>query len=160
MPSKRTPRGASPGLFDSPLPAAHTAPGEAGLACRGCGAAEVKTRWQEFKDGSRHIRAECARCGGFLRYLTQPLQVPVEEVLAVLTPADDMANRIPMAPPPEGWQWVGHVRLADGVWRPVALASSLTACWDSLLRFPGRADLLCIPCWPVPRVEGPADEGR
>ena len=55
------------------------------------------------------------------------------------------------APPDEDWQWLGHVRDGDGVWRPVALASSLARCWDALLCHPSHGDLLCIPTRPVPR---------
>src|SRR5262249_21301356 len=70
----------------------HGDAGEAGLACRSCGAAGMRTRWQTFADNTRHIRAECARCGAFPRFLKQPAKVPVEEVLSVLTPADDGAK--------------------------------------------------------------------
>jgi hypothetical protein len=114
----------------------------------------MKTTWQTFADGSKHIRAECSKCGAFLRYLKQPAKVPVEEVLAYLTPAGPDAHPANTAPLPESWEWLGHVRQSDGLWRPVALCSTLAACWDSLLTFPGRADLLCCPVAPVPRGEG------
>lgn len=28
-------------------------------------------RWQVFRDGTTHIRAECATCGAFIRYVRQ-----------------------------------------------------------------------------------------
>jgi hypothetical protein len=45
------------------------APAALGLACAGCGATEIRTWWQTFANGTKHVRAECARCGRFLRYL-------------------------------------------------------------------------------------------
>jgi hypothetical protein len=102
---------------------------------------------------------DCGRCGAFIKYLKQqPETVPPGEVLAraAYTPAGPEASRMNTRPPPEGWQWVGHIRLADGLWRPVALASTLADCWDALLCHPLHGDLLCIPTQPVPRGKGAA----
>lgn len=38
--------------------------------CGACGRdAESAVEWQEFADGSRHVRASCPACGAFIRYL-------------------------------------------------------------------------------------------
>ena len=36
-----------------------------------CGGKELRLSWQDFADGSRHIRAECSACATFLAYATQ-----------------------------------------------------------------------------------------
>ncbi|MCK6478598.1 MAG: hypothetical protein L6R43_00190 [Planctomycetes bacterium] len=35
------------------------------------GCAGLLLRWQVFRDGTTHIRAECAACGAFVRYVRQ-----------------------------------------------------------------------------------------
>jgi hypothetical protein len=40
-----------------------------GPRCRKCGPTEYKTRVQVCKNGDRHLRADCASCGRFIRYL-------------------------------------------------------------------------------------------
>jgi hypothetical protein len=42
------------------------------LTCRRCRAAEFKLRWQTFTDGSQHLRGNCAKCGGWVRFLAVP----------------------------------------------------------------------------------------
>jgi hypothetical protein len=71
-------------------------------------------------------------------------------------PAD--AHRDNLKPPTASWWWQGLIRQADGVWRPVALARTLAACWDALLTYPGKGDLLCIPTRPPQRGRGPQDD--
>jgi hypothetical protein len=83
--------------------------------------------------------------------LKQPVKVRVEEVIGYLTPADHGVHPKNFEPPPDGWDWLGHIRQADGVWRAVALTGSLASCWDALLAYPGHGDLLCCPLQPVPR---------
>lgn len=39
------------------------------LECPDCGASEINVKLQRFKDGTRHRRAECAKCGRFIKYL-------------------------------------------------------------------------------------------
>ena len=39
-----------------------------GLLCLHCGAAAFRTSWQSFANGTRHVRADCARCGAFVRW--------------------------------------------------------------------------------------------
>jgi hypothetical protein len=40
--------------------------------CQHCGVTSVpRACWQTFNDGSKHIRATCTVCGGFLKYLSK-----------------------------------------------------------------------------------------
>src|SRR6185312_6957850 len=111
-----------------------------GLVCRRCGGARFRTSWQTFSDGTRHVRADCAACGAFVRYLKQPgAPEPRHE------PQRADASRPSLAPLPVSWRWIGWIRQADRVWRPVAEAATLEGCWDTLLHYPGEGDRLCIP---------------
>jgi hypothetical protein len=58
----------------------------AGLACKRCGSSAIKTRWQTFRDGGRHLRAECAVCGTFRRYLAQANRPRAFDVVMRLVP--------------------------------------------------------------------------
>jgi hypothetical protein len=127
-------------------------PAELGLVCPGCGAAEFKTRCQEFRDGTRHVRADCARCGKFVRYLKQPGGPDFK--LERYRPDPDQPDHPAHEPPPESWRWVGFIRQADRVWRPVAEAPTLGRCWDALLHYPGDGDRLCVPTRPGKATKG------
>src|SRR5262249_47776852 len=105
----------------------------AGLLCQKCGAAEFKTSWQQFAGGKKHLRADCARCGAFVRYLKQP-GAPEPEY----QPAPEGTHRSNNAAPPDSWLWIGMIRLNDGLWRAVATAPTLAKCWDVLLHYPGQ----------------------
>ncbi len=118
-----------------------------GLLCPKCGAAEFVTRWQRFKDGSSHVRADCARCGKFVRYLEKP-GAPEPQY----TPRRPEAHEQAAAPPPASWWWIGMVRPSDGVWRAVALAPTVGRCWDTLLHCHLEGDYLLVPTHP-PRRE-------
>ena len=48
-------------------------------ACRHCGSADRRYTWQELANGTRHIRADCARCG---RYVCYAPQTPGNRALA------------------------------------------------------------------------------
>jgi hypothetical protein len=114
-----------------------------GPACRGCRGTEFRTSWQRFKDGTRHVRMDCAGCRRFVRYLKQADGPDFR-----FEPRKAGAHAAELAPPAPSWVWVGHVRQADEVWRPVALSSTLAGCWEALLTFPGEGDRLCIPSRP------------
>jgi hypothetical protein len=107
--------------------------------------------WQTFANGTRHVRADCASCKGFVRYLKQTATAP--DYLHRPLPPD--AHLEARKAPPAGWDWLGWIRQHDGVWRPVALARTLACCWDALLHYPGKGDLLCIPT--RPRAQGGED---
>jgi hypothetical protein len=114
-----------------------------GLKCPKCGGTEFKTWWQTFANGTRHIRADCAACRAFVRYLKQP-----DSPEPKYQPRRPDASKESLAPPPADWQWLGWVRQGDGIWRSVALCPTLARCWDTLLHYPGEGDLLCIPTRP------------
>jgi hypothetical protein len=116
-------------------------PADLGITCPACGGAEVKTAWQTFADGSRHVRATCAGCGKFLRYLPHGYKVERAD-------PQRMKTHPACRPPPESWHWLGYVRPGDGKWRPVALAPTLEKAWDVLLHCPLQGDLLCCPVRP------------
>jgi hypothetical protein len=141
--------------LNSPVPA--------GIACSGCNGTTFKTSWQTFANGTRHLRMDCAECGRFVRFTKQTpaaLSAAVEAEAEKATesppwhfdPRPSDANARETAPPPFGWEWLGHIRQADGVWRPVALASTLHGCWCALLTYPGKGDLLCQAIKPVRRA--------
>ncbi len=48
-----------------PPPRADAAP------CKRCGGTRLSTSWQNFRDGTRHLRACCSGCGKFQRFLPQ-----------------------------------------------------------------------------------------
>jgi len=42
------------------------------LVCRRCGLETFpRVEWQEFAGGKRHLRASCAACGGYIKFLPQ-----------------------------------------------------------------------------------------
>ncbi len=42
------------------------------LMCSACGVdVAPRVSWQQIAGGRRHIRAECPRCGGYLKFLPQ-----------------------------------------------------------------------------------------
>jgi hypothetical protein len=126
-------------------PTQQHSPEALGITCRRCGGSRFRTGRQTFADGTRHVRADCATCGAFVRYLKQP-GAPEPR----LSPRRPDASRQSLAPPSASWRWLGWIRQADQVWRPVAEAATLEACWDVLLHYPGEGDRLCIPS----RVDG------
>jgi hypothetical protein len=83
------------------MPTAALAP-----SCRRCRSTQFRTREQEFKDGTRHVRQECAGCGKFVRYLPRrdeteqaprpprPIQV---EILSIAPGKPDLANAVERA---------------------------------------------------------------
>jgi hypothetical protein len=124
-----------------------------GLLCRKCGAAEFRTHWQTHSNGSQHVRADCARCGHFVRWLKQSPSQPdyryEPSPVTTTMPAHHPARKAP----PDVWTWIGLVRLDDGLWRPVATSRTQEGCWDTLLHYPGEGDRLCIPSRPTAREE-------
>jgi hypothetical protein len=124
--------------IDLPCPAP---PPDLNLACR-CGATTFRTSWQTFRNGTKHVRMDCAACGRFIRYLKQP---GGPEPRLELPPSDLPDHRRWSPTPEESWEWIGLHRGVDGLWRPVALAPTLERCWDCLLSFPSEGDLLAIP---------------
>jgi hypothetical protein len=120
-----------------------------GIACPRCSATTFKTSWQRFADGSQHVRMTCGACGAFIRWLKQRgSHEPRFEPARVDTSA------VALAAPPSTWHWLGLIRQADRVWRPVALAGNLAACWEALLTFPGEGDRLVVPTQPIIRAQG------
>jgi hypothetical protein len=124
-----------------------------GLVCPKCGGSTFKTFWQTFKDGSKHVRCECATCKAFVRYLPNPGGPECH-----YEPRKAGAHEDELAAPPESWHWVGMVRQADEVWRAVAMAPTLGRCWDCLLTYPGEGDRLCTPTRPVVQEAGRAQQ--
>lgn len=41
------------------------------MKCKNCGWSETTRKPQKFKDGSLHIREECAKCGSYVRWHKQ-----------------------------------------------------------------------------------------
>jgi hypothetical protein len=39
--------------------------------CTRCGGRDITARWQHLRDGRRAIRADCARCRRYVKYLPQ-----------------------------------------------------------------------------------------
>jgi hypothetical protein len=108
------------------------------IACE-CGATMGRT----FREPTGLVRMDCDDCGKPLwRMETACLRYEFR-------PPD--AHRFELEPAPASWEWIGFIRQADGIWRAVALAGDLGRCWDCLLSFPGKGDLLCIPTRPVQR---------
>ena len=107
-----------------------------GISCKSCGHDRVKTAWQTFSDGRTHLRADCASCGRFLRYLPQQGAPP-----APTTPQGDIGGRIAtttttttqLAPETEGGKvvYVGMVLFSEG-WQPVAKSTTVAGCWGAL----------------------------
>jgi hypothetical protein len=128
---------------NQPIPVSHPAP--PGLRCPKCQATEFTTTWQTFSNGTRHVRADCAHSGAYVRYLPRGGDGTPAYKLE-LRPPD--ASAISMAPPAPDAEWIGWVRPADGKWRPVALAQTLSRAWEALLHFPGDVDRLAIPVLP------------
>jgi hypothetical protein len=129
------------------LPPAASAP--EGLRCPKCGGTAFKTFWQTFADGSKHVRADCAACGAFVRYLKQPGSPDFKH-----EPRKPGAHIDELAAPPDSWCWIGMIRQADELWRAVAMAPTLGRCWDCLLTYPGEGDRLCVPSKPVLQEAG------
>jgi hypothetical protein len=81
----------------------------AGVVCPDCGAAEFRTFWQTFANGTRHVRLDCTTCGQFVRYAKQHRDAPEPKHEAVVldTPAYCRAALVPEADrgPPDA-----HVR--------------------------------------------------
>jgi hypothetical protein len=136
---------APPELVEAPVPE--------GLRCPKCKTARFRIYWQTFTNQSRHIRLDCASCGGFVRYLPQDRGPGQPMHRCERRPSD--ASKPSLAAPPESWCWIGLIRQDDEVWRTVALAPTLEGAWDCLLHYPGTGDLLCIPS--RPSNQGPAN---
>lgn len=118
-------------------------PADAGLACRKCGAAKFTTVLQTFRDGTKHVRLDCAACKTFVRYASQD---GAPEPRHEHRPPD--AHDELLAAPPASWHWLGLIRQDDGVWRAVALCPTLERCWEALLTLSGEGDRLCVPTRP------------
>jgi hypothetical protein len=132
--------------IDAPPPCPPDPPPAAlGLVCPGCRGTKFRTAWQTFKDGSRHVRMSCAACNKFLKYLKKEDELDFRH-----EPRRTDASAFKLRPPPESWVWIGYIRQADQVWRPVAMAPTLERCWDTLLHFPGDGDFLAAPSVPPP----------
>lgn len=57
-----------PDLFDdSPRPTAQLD----GAACGHCGGRDLVFRWQEIAGGRKHLRADCAACGRYVKFVAQ-----------------------------------------------------------------------------------------
>lgn len=124
-------------------------PPPAGVVCARCSATEFTTRWQTFANQTRHVRMECGSCGAFVRYLPQHKETATPNYRYEPKPVD--SHRRETAPPHEGDQWLGFVRSSDDLWRPVALAATLAACWEALLTSHMVGDRLAMPVRPVAR---------
>jgi hypothetical protein len=118
-----------------------------GLLCPKCGKSAFRTFWQTFADGNKHVRCNCAKCGAFVRYLPKPGGPECR-----YEPRKPNAHAAEMAPPPEGWVWIGMIRQSDKQWHAVAMAPTLDRTWDALLHYPGTGDYLCFPSKPVDEV--------
>jgi hypothetical protein len=115
------------------------------------------TTWQEFRDGSRHVRMDCAACAAIARYLPQKADgSPHFRAETSALPSNHPA----VQPPPDEFVWVGMVRTSDMVWRVVATAPTLERCWDVLLSHPSEGDRLAWPCEPPPRPAGERETGQ
>jgi hypothetical protein len=120
-------------------------PSAVGLSCRSCNAVTFTTTWRTIHDGSRHVSLDCADCGDLRAWL--PLGENGQ-------PANAERSQLPADHPscaavPSHYQFIGMIRQADGVWKPVGLAGSLGAVWDVLLTYPGEGDRLCYPTAPA-----------
>jgi hypothetical protein len=129
-----------------------------GVVCR-CGQATFTTAWRTFQDGTRHIEMRCAACNRFQKWLPQHKVDPDQGEPAVPAfahqPRPASAHAQELKPPEAPTGWLGHVRLADDLWRPVCWAQTLHKCWDALLTYPARCDLLAIPCDPPHQGQEP-----
>jgi hypothetical protein len=118
-------------------------------------------------DALNKYRQSCAGCGKHLRYLPrsrgqedggqESKGEPGTEPAAIYQQAPPDLHRGQTMPPPESWQWIGHVRSDDGNWRAVALCKTLGGCWEALLATWQQGDLLCIPVRPL-TPKGPPGE--
>lgn len=124
----------STALSPSPSPAL------AGVVCAACNGSRFTSTLARQKDGARHVRLTCTGCGKEVHF--------VEQGRAQFETAPPDAHQHALAPPPADWRWVGMIRQSDRVWRAVAEAGTLEACWDCLLTYPGLGDRLCVPTKP------------
>jgi hypothetical protein len=84
----------------------------------------------------------CAMCGTAVRLLQRHGDPE---------PAFDLDDAQADVPPPGSW-WLGFVKGADAVLRPVALASTLSAAWDAVLSCPLRGAIILTPTDPPQRT--------
>lgn len=124
-----------------------------GVRCASCGSAELRGVYHAVGEAVR-MRLECARCARFLRWVPEPGQGPPYYT----EPAPPDAHARERAAPPKGTAWLAHLRQADGVWRPVALAATLAGAWDAVLGLPGRGDVLIVPVSDTRKAEGVVPE--
>jgi hypothetical protein len=130
-------------LFPEPTPAAE------GLVCRTCGGQRFQTCWHTFRDGSRHIRVDCASCGRFQRYAPQE-QSRYEPAQSV--PLHGKSRNLPL----DKCVWAGFIRPeGESDFLPVATAATLGRCWEALLTNHLEGDRLAIPIAPIPTTEAP-----
>jgi hypothetical protein len=117
-----------------------------GISYPQCRATGFQTSWRILSDGTRHARLECAAC---LRFVRWPRQDPQPE--HKYEPRRPDVRGAALQPPPDRWHWLGFIRQADGLWKPVAMAETLGRCWEALLTYPYEGDLLAVPVEPVRR---------
>jgi hypothetical protein len=120
-----------------------------GLRCPKCGESRFKTVWQTFANGTRHVRADCAKCKTFVRYLKQD-GAPEPEY----RPRQPGASAYAYKAPPSDFWWIGYIRPDDGLWYAIALARTPGQCWDVLRYCPMDGETFIAPCRPP--VRGPA----
>lgn len=118
----------------------------AGITCPGCGEAEFTVSEQRFKDGTQHVRVDCRNCQRFVRYLPRDRAddvkpEPTGDVCLMRPRPQDAHARELEAPQPRQW-WVGYIRQDDRWWRPVALCRTLARCWDAMMTYRGKGDIL------------------
>jgi hypothetical protein len=53
------------------------------IRCARCVRKALVLRWQTFEDGKRHLRCDCAQCGGHVKYLKPPPGNPDVEFRAL-----------------------------------------------------------------------------
>ena len=109
-----------------------------GLRCPACRGGALRL------SGDRLLCAKCRVMVRLLRRRGDPL------------PAYEPSDREATNPLPGAW-WLGLVRGADEIWRPVALSPSEGRCWDTLLTCPLEGDRML---WPTDPPRRAAREGE
>ncbi len=60
-----------------------------GVACLHCGGNRIRTTWQRFQGGKKHLRADCCGCGKFVKFLRQQRPDP-----STVSPVQRLAFRL------------------------------------------------------------------
>jgi hypothetical protein len=105
-----------------------------GICCPTCRRSEMDLR----RDAEVPAVLACANCGLVARLL-QRRGDPA--------PAFDLDDTTSDVPRPGSW-WIGMVKGADDVVRPVALAPTLNSAWDAVLSCPLRGAVFMMPTDP------------